>query len=229
MPMKLTKSISLQPNNAKHRKGLIMNSNEETEYKPLTIPNSKLLIGSEKLFLTPIRNNFAEEFKDEHFIILMDHHDRSALTSEELRLKKKEYYNQLSLHWEVNYTSRVFVGYGQDCLYLFDLYTDFGIIFDAAVLIDFNFDSITTGKSIINGIKKHTKIYNFYSDDKTFKDEDLAHTNQYIPTRIFSPTMSKRFAQETAGVLTYEIYNQLCLQHSPSQYRMIQQTHFSEA
>ena len=63
--------------------------------------------------------------------------------------------NNREKHWDINYKSRVFIGLEQDCSYLFDLYTNHGIVFDAAVLINFDLNSVNTQKDI----KDHTKIY----------------------------------------------------------------------
>jgi hypothetical protein len=221
MLTKATKIISLQPNNAKHIKGFDMNINEMTEFKSVTTINSHFLLGSEKLFINPM-NNFSNQFKYDHSIILMDSHDRHHMTEEQIKAKVKQYYRNLAIHWEIKYESRVFVGFGQDCLYLFDLYTNHGLVFDAAILINFDFSVFRNNEIVTKGIKNHTKIYNFYNYNKTFTDTDLAHVNQSIPTRL-SPAFSKRFALETAGVLTYDTYGLLQIDEtSPSEYKMIQ-------
>jgi hypothetical protein len=140
------------------------------------------------------------------------------MTEEEIRVKAKRYNRNLAIHWDIKYKSRVFIGLEQDCSYLFDLYTNHGVIFDAAVLINFDLNSVNIKKDI----KDHTKIYNFYNNNKNFTDSSLAHVNQSIPTR-FSPAFSKRFALETAGVLTYDTYGLLQIDEtSPSEYKMIQ-------
>jgi len=220
MPTKLTKNTSLHPNNAKHIKGFDMNINEMTEFKSTTTINQHFLLGSEKLFINPI-NNFSNQFKYDHSITLIDTHDRNNLSEAEIKAKVKQYHRNLAIHWEINYQSRVFIGTGQDCLYLFDLYTNHGIVFDAAILINFDFSAFIDNESIVKGIKKHTKIYNFYNNKK-FTDTKLAHVNQFIPTRV-SPAFSKRFALEAGGVLTYDTYELLYMnQKSPSEYKMIQ-------
>lgn len=198
-----------------------MDTIDNIEIKPITLPNPHFVFASEKLFNAPIGNNFVNEFKDGHFIALMDYHDRSTMSPQELKAKTKEYFYKLSIHWQVNYHTRVFIGLGQDSLYLFNLYTDHGIVFDAAVLINFDFSVLRNNEIITKGIKDHTKIYNFYNNNKKYTDNDLAHVNQYIPTRL-SPALSKRFALETNGVLVNEVYQMLYMQpNSPSQYRMI--------
>lgn len=199
-----------------------MNTNDMTQFKPITMFNPHFVCASEKLFNAPIGNNFVNEFKDGHIITLMDHHDRSTMTPEEIKTKTREYYYKLSIHWETKYHSRAFIGLGQDSLYMFDLYSDYGIIFDAAVLINFDFSAIKNENVITKGIKDHTKIYNFYSNDKKFTDSNIAHVNQYIPTKL-SPALNKRFALETNGVLVNGSYEMLYMQpNSPTQYRMIQ-------
>jgi hypothetical protein len=217
MLTKATKIISLHPNNAKHIKGFDMNINEMTEFKSITTINSHFLLGSEKLFINPM-NNFSNQFKYDHSIILIESHDRNTMTEEEIRVKTKRYNRNLAIHWDIKYKSRVFVGLEQDCSYLFDLYTNHGITFDAAVLINFDLNSVNIKKDI----KDHTKIYNFYNNNKNFTDSNLAHVNQSIPTRL-SPSFSRRFALETAGVLTYDTYGLLQMtQDTPSEYKMIQ-------
>lgn len=197
-----------------------MNINEMTEFKSATTINPYFLLGSEKLFINPI-NNFSNQFKYDHTIILIESHDRNHMTEQEIKAKTKQYYRNLAIHWELNYQSRVFVGFGQDCLYLFDLYTDYGIVFDAAILINFDFSVFRNNEIITKGIKDHTKIYNFYNYNKKFTDTTLAHVNQHIPTRV-SPTFSRRFALETAGVLTYDTYGLLQMgENSPSEFKMI--------
>jgi hypothetical protein len=217
MLTKATKIISLHPNNAKHIKGFDMNINEMTELKSVTTINPRFLLGSEKLFINPM-NNFSNQFKHDHSIILIESHDRKTMSTEDIRVKTKQYNRNLAIHWDIKYKSRVFIGLGQDCSYLFDLYNDHGITFDAAVLINFDLNSVNTQKDI----KDHTKIYNFYNNNKNFTDSNLAHVNQYIPTRV-SPSFSKRFALETAGVLTYDTYSLLQMtQEAPSEYKMIE-------
>lgn len=199
-----------------------MNRKDMPEFKPLTVPNPHFIFASEKLFNAPIGNNFVNEFKDGHFITLMDYHDRSIMSSAELKAKTKEYFYKLSIHWQTNYYSRAFIGLGEDSLYLFNLYTDHGIVFDTAVLINFDFNVLKNNEIITKGIKDHTKIYNFYSNNKKYTDVDLAHVNQYIPTKL-PPALSKRFALETNGVLVNGSYEMLFMQpNSPTQYRMIQ-------
>lgn len=199
-----------------------MNTNDMTPFKPVTMFNPHFIFASEKLFNTPIGNNFVNEFKDGHIITLMDHHDRSAMTPEQLKAKTREYFYKLSIHWQTNYHSRAFIGLGEDSLYLFNLYTDHGIVFDAAVLINFDFSVLRNNEIITKGIKDHTRIYNFYSNDKKYTDSDIAHVNQYIPTKL-PPALNKRFALETNGVLVNGVYEMLYMQqNSPSQYRMIQ-------
>lgn len=199
-----------------------MNNSDNVEMKPITLPNPHFIFASEKLFNAPIGNNFVNEFKDGHFITLMDYHKRSTMTPEQLKAKTKEYYSQLSIHWEVNYYSRAFIGLGEDSLYLFNLYTDHGLVFDTAILINFDFNVLKNNEIISKGIKDHTKIYNFYSNNKKYTDSDIAHVNQYIPTKL-SPALNKRFALETNGVLVNGAYEMLFMhQNSPTQYRMIQ-------
>ena len=217
MLTKDTKSISLHPNNAKYIKGFDMNINEMTELKSVTTINPRFLLGSEKLFINPM-NNFSNQFKHDHSIILIESHDRKIMSTEDIRVKTKQYNRNLAIHWDIKYKSRVFIGLEQDCSYLFDLYNDHGITFDAAVLINFDLNSVNTQKDI----KDNTKIYNFYNNNKNFTDSNLAHVNQYIPTRV-SPSFSKRFALETAGVLTYDTYSLLQMtQEAPSEYKMIE-------
>ena len=198
-----------------------MNIKDTQEFKPLTIPNPHFLLASEKLFNPPIGNNFCNEFKDGHFISLMDHHDMSKMNIEEMVTKTKDYASRLNQLFEASFYSKAFVGLGQDSLYLYKLYTDYNIIFDTAVLINFDFSVLENHKELVQGIKSHTTIYNFYNNNKQYRDSKLAHVNQYIPTRL-SPALSKRFALETNGVLVNGGYEMLYMQQdSPSQYRMI--------
>lgn len=189
----------------------------ETEFKPVTLSPPHFVVASEKLFNTSIGNNFANEFKDGHLITLIDHHNVNILSPEEIKIKTQKYYNNLSSHWDIQYHSRVFIGLGQDSLYLYNLYNDHKLVFDAAVLINFDFDLVKDNKSK-KTIKKHTKIYNFYSDNKKYSDTELALVNQYIPTKL-SPAYNKRFALETNGVLVNGVYELLYVeQNSPSEF-----------
>ncbi len=198
-----------------------MNIKDTQEFKPMTIPNPHFLLASEKLFNPPIGNNFCNEFKDGHFISLMDHKDISKMSIKEIVAKTKDYAFRLNQLFEVSFYSKAFIGLGQDSLYLYKLYMDYNITFDTAVLINFDFSVLEKHQSIIKKIKDNTRIYNFYSNNKKYKDSDLAHVSQYIPTRL-SPALSKRFALETSGVLVNGSYEMLYMQQdSPSQYRMI--------
>lgn len=192
-----------------------MNINEMTEFKPETMLNPYFLIGSEKLFLTPT-NNFINQFKYGHIITLIESQDRASMTKDDITAENKKLYRNLAIHWKINYQAKVFVGYKQDCLFLYDLYRDYGITFDAAVFINFDFSQISNKDA---EVKDSTVIYNFYSDKKKYGYTKASKVNQYIPVRIGSPAYSKRFAMETAGVLTYGTYNVLdIVKKTPSQY-----------
>lgn len=201
-----------------------MNIKDTQEFKSVTVPNPHFLLASEKLFNPPVGNNFCNEFKDGHFISLMDYHDMSKMTLKEINVKTRSYALRLNDIFDTSFYSKAFVGLGQDSLYLYKLYKDYNIIFDTAILINFDFN---VHQSLAEGIKDCTQIYNFYNNNKKYKDSDLAHVNQYIPTKL-SPALSKRFALETNGVLVNGSYEMLYMhQNSPSQYRMISKKMFT--
>ena len=106
MLTKATKIISLHPNNAKHIKGFDMNINEMTEFKSTTTINPHFLLGSEKLFINPM-NNFSNQFKHDHSIILIESHDRKTMSTEDIRVKTKSYNRNLAIHWDINYKAVV--------------------------------------------------------------------------------------------------------------------------
>ena len=194
---------------------------------------SKLIIGSERMFLNSFNQHLIQELKYEHNVILMDA-DYSVKSVE--KRKDKELYKKISLHWKLPYEYRVFIGYGDDCLYFFDLALKYNILFDAAIFVNFlpykadKFDFVNYAKQwsiqdCINEYKEldtNTKIYNFYGSGGLNKGNwlEIADINQVIPGKL-PLYYSKRCAQEIAGVLTYGVYNQNSYSDRPSKFGMV--------
>lgn len=194
---------------------------------------NKLILGSEKMFLNSFNQHLITEVKNEHTVVIMD----SGYSVKDVQERKhKELYKKMSLYWKYSFEYRTFIGYGNDCLYFFDLALKHKIIFDAAIFVNFlpykadKFDLVDYAKQwsiedYINEYKKldtNTKIYNFYGSGKLNKGNwlEIADVNQVIPGKL-PLYYSKRCAQEIAGVLTYGVYNQNGYSDRPSKFNML--------
>jgi len=200
---------------------------EELNINMLPYNDIKMVVASEKLFLNSLNSNFINEFKDEHQILLMN----SVISESYIDTNSKEdscknYARALTERWEIlDYKYRTFIGLGQDCLHFFNLYSEYKIIFDAAVFINFDWSTIDGINGSLKNLKQSTTIYNFYTNKKYETNNSLAAVQQYIPSRKFpkSPEYNKRVAQETAGVLYYGLYKQMGAEKDPSTINMILQ------
>lgn len=180
-----------------------------------TTSKRKLLLISEGLTKSVGKNQFLSLFTKEHDIIVIDYlfeknpKDRSQ-DDLFLRSRAKKMYLKLKPYLEANYSHTVFIGLGDDCQYLYELFLDKGIVFDGAVFINYDwrkYQNLDDRK--ITQLYKKTKIWNLYSKSH-LKSRMSGLENYCIPTRL-SPQFNSRYALEAFGIILYGIYARLSL------------------
>jgi hypothetical protein len=201
-----------------------MEDNNQLDIQPVIENRKKLIIGSERMFLNSYNHHLLNELKDEHTVFLLDDDYRYSKSQQDCT---REIYNNVSLHWKLPYGYRTFIGYEEDCYFLFSLGLKYRLYFDAAFFVNY------PGNSSITSLNKDyiqqwrdtqptTKIYNLYSSGlmNDGHECDLAQVNQQITSRV-PLRYSKRLAQEIAGILTYGVYQQNFLENKPSVFKMV--------
>jgi hypothetical protein len=110
----------------------------------------------------------------------------------------------------------IFIGIGDDCRVVMDLYLNHGFKFDAAVFIN-NLYSPSKYEPILD----HCSIYNFYTKPEyKMLDIEGAEVNEYIKTKL-PAHMSNRVAQEVFGCLLYQTYERTYLDNVPAIIRYV--------
>jgi len=175
----------------------------------ITMPNN-ILVGSEKLFRTKapwkIERSLLGTITNDHQVLLFDQcKDNKTYKKTAKRLAK-----QLNYRSDFNTDKLIFIGLGNDCRVVMDLYLNHGFKFDAAVFIN-NLYSPSKYDPILD----HCSIYNFYTNKEyEMLNIEGAEVNQYIKTRL-PAHMSNRLAQEVFGCLLYQTYERTYLNNTP--------------
>lgn len=175
----------------------------------ITMPNN-ILVGSEKLFRTKapwkIERSLLGTITNDHQVLLFDQcKDNKTYKKTAKRLAK-----QLNYRSDFNTDKFIFIGLGNDCRVVMDLYLNHGFKFDAAVFIN-NLYSPSKYDPILD----HCSIYNFYTNKQyEMLNIEGAEVNQYIKTRL-PAHMSNRLAQEVFGCLLYQTYERTYLNNTP--------------
>lgn len=185
----------------------------------------KLLIISEELTKSVGKNQFLSLFTKEHDIIVIDYSFEKDIkdpkkNGSSLRSRTKKMYVKLKPYLEADYSHMVFIGFGDDGHYLFELFLDKGIVFDGAVLINCNLEQYSNWNDPkIKQLLKKTKIWNFYSKSHlACRKQSL--NNFLIPTRR-SPQFNSRYSLESYGVIMYGVYARLSLLNQIGNIRML--------
>lgn len=156
--------------------------------------NRKLIVGSEKLFLS---NQLATMFSKDHDILLFSYDDK--LNPKD---NSRMIWRTLSKMFAKEYDKIVFMGLGSDCNVLQNLYKDRGLAFDAGVLV--NYTKIDSESIVEKDSAK--KIWSF-SNKK--RPEIVSYNHQSLPW--YYTIRSKRLAQEIYGTIVYGVYDQTYL------------------
>lgn len=190
--------------------------NKSKDIKVLSKTQNNLILGSEKLFRKSLTNSFTKLFSDEHDIALIP-----TLRNKSSLEVTHEIYSALKELLDQKYDNIIFIGLGQDCEILFDLYVNYGVLFDGAVFINniSNEHELVYGR-VIKNVYEKTKIYNLFGKSNNNRVLPKAHTNQFIPTYI-SPLTTPRFAQEAFGLICYDLYGKMFLQDSKGKMTLV--------
>ena len=202
-PTRLRETINQMPNKSK-------------DIKVLLKTQDNLILGSEKLFTKSLTNSFTKLFANEHDIALIPYSNNKFSIE-----KTNEIYLSLKNSFESGYNKKIFIGHGQDCEMLFDLYVNYGFTFDGAVFINnLREDHEKLYGNTVRSAYAKTKIYNLYGKGHKYGPLACAHVNQLIPTLI-SPLTTQRYAQEAYGVVLYEIHEKTYLNDTKGKMALI--------
>lgn len=190
--------------------------NKSKDIKVLSKTQNNMILGSEKLFRKSLTNAYTKLFSNEHDIALIPtSHGKLSIE------KTHNIYPSLNELLKQEYDKKVFIGLGEDCEILFDLYVNYGIVFDGAIFINnvSNEHEMIYGR-VIKNVYEKTKIYNLFGKSSNNRVLPKAHTNQLIPTLI-SPLTTSRFAQEAYGLICYDLYGKMFLDESKGRMALI--------
>jgi len=173
--------------------------------------NTNLIVGSEKLFQA---NNILEQFSTDHHILTFKYNPEfTPLTN------SKILYKAIRTHLSNDYAKMTFMGHETDCNLLYELYKDKGIIFDAAIFVNYSrdYDNSLYGQNVTQQAlsEEKTKIYSFYTTNSYNQRALYTESHQYIPS-MFKNIRSKRLAQEIYGCTVYGGYQMTSLGKSPT-------------
>ena len=174
------------------------------------MPNN-ILVGSEKLFRTKapwkINKSLLGTITNDHQVLLFD----ECKDNKTYKKTAKKIAKQLTYMNTIETDKLIFIGIGDDCRVVMDLYLSHGFKFDAAVLIN-NLYSPSRYKRILD----HCSIYNFYTKPEyEMLDIEGAEVNEYVKTKL-PAHMSNRLAQEVFGCLLYQTYERTYLDNVPA-------------
>jgi len=169
------------------------------------IRQNNLIIGSDNLFNAKHKDSFYNLFRNEHDIFMLENHKTRDVDFIAEAIKAK---------MSLDYNHKVFIGSGEDVYLFFDLYLEYGIIFDGAILINGTYsNTIYLDPSnyryteLVDQLSHNTEIYNLYGKLSRHEQLIFAKVNENIPTYI-PPSMSSRFSLEAYGLLVYGYYEQ---------------------
>jgi hypothetical protein len=174
-----------------------------------TMPNN-ILVGSEKLFRTKapwkIERSLLGTITNDHHVLLFD----ECKDYKTYKKTAKKLARTLTYKNDIKTDKLIFIGLGNDCRVVIDLYLNHGFKFDAAVFIN-----NTYSPTIYDPIIDHCSIYNFYTNQSyEMLSIDGAEVNEFIKTRL-PAHMSNRLAQEVFGCLLYQTYERTYLDNTP--------------
>jgi hypothetical protein len=180
-----------------------------------TMPNN-ILVGSEKLFRTKapwkIDRSLLGTITNDHLVLLFD----QCKDNKTYKKTAKKLAKQLTYMNTIQTDKLIFIGIGNDCRVVIDLYLNHGFKFDAAVFIN-NLYSPSKYEPILD----HCSIYNFYTKPEyKMLDIEGAEVNEYIKTKL-PAHMSNRVAQEVFGCLLYQTYERTYLDNVPAIIRYV--------
>ena len=178
---------------------------------------TKLIVGSEKLFINT-RNNYLNEFKYDHSIAILEDTNELHLSVDQIMKRTDDIITsgKVEYLWEDDLvTHRSFIGFGSDCYHAFDLASRYNVIFDAAVFINFDWTLLQNQNLDISHMVRETSMYNIYNKAKYKNTTDIVKVDELIDSKI-SPVHSKVFSQAVYSFIVYDTYKLNYCQGSPS-------------
>jgi len=172
---------------------------------------NNLIIGSDNLFNAKHRDSFYNLFRNEHDIFMLEANKTRNIDSIAESITSK---------MDLDYNHKVFIGSHEDTYLFFDLYLNYGIVFDAAVLVNGSYSNTIyldphnyRYNELVDGLSHKTQIYNLYGKLPKHESLPFAKVNQPIGTYI-PASMSSRFSLEAYGLIVYGLYEQTGLENS---------------
>jgi hypothetical protein len=157
--------------------------------------NSKLIVGSEKLFLS---NNLLTSFSKDHDIFQISIDPQRSL-EEQSRVIWRDLKNTL----DKPYSSIVFMGLGYDCNVRYELYRKRKFVFDGAIFVNPIIDEDISDEELV---LEQDKTYSFSTQGIKKTPANLSKVHQCLPR--FHGLRSRRLALEIYGCVVYGFYQQ---------------------
>lgn len=166
----------------------------------MTMPNN-FVLGSDKLFGTKapwkLDDSLLGQLRTDHYIATFTLQDDNFVKEGERihRGIRKILKNNTFEH-------KVFIGYGNECMFAPSLYLQYGIEFDTVFLVN-----NPHPQQIFEPLLSFAAVYNIYTKPQlSNKILPWAECNQYIKT-LQPAHMSNRVALEISGLLMYDRYH----------------------
>lgn len=160
--------------------------------------NRKLLVGSQKLLNT---NNILVEFSKDHDIIQFSYNPNETLEKNTRLL-----WRHIRMYIASPYQKLTFMGIGQECNLMYELYDKKNLVFDAGVFV--NYKDPVDGKVSLQLQKDMslagTKIYTYSTYNKKEHPVVISQSHQALP--LYSTIRSQRLAKEIYGCVVYGSY-----------------------
>lgn len=168
----------------------------------LNTNNRKLIVGSEKLFIS---NNILYQLNKDHDIFLFSYNTNKTLIE-----NTKVLYKNLKIHLNESKDKLVFMGLKKECNLLYSLAKDKSLFFDGAIFINYQplFDMSQIDFDTLDQVNEKTKIYKY----KTTNSQSDGLT---VKT-LFGSTRSKKLAQNIYASLVYDVYQENFLDGKPT-------------
>lgn len=165
----------------------------------MTMPNTnrKLLVGSEKLFIS---NNILNQFSKDHDVLLYSYDNKKTLEH-----NSRVLWREITALIGLSYDQVIFMGVGQECNLSYHLFDKRNLFFDAVIF--FNYENENPGE-LDETIKDKMMVSkcNIYTLSNKKKLNMISDNHEQLPW--YSTIRSKRLAQAIYSFVVYGTYNQ---------------------
>lgn len=167
----------------------------------MPITNRKLLVGSEKLFIS---NNIVNQLSKDHDIIMFSYDKKKTLEENSRAL-----WRDIAGHIATGYDKVVFLGLGQECNLVYSLYEKRNMSFDGAVFINYKRENEgdLTSLSKERFELSNTKLYTISNSKKL----DMFSQN-HEQLKWYQTIRAKKLGQIIHSFLVHDTYGETYLE-----------------